>query len=73
LLQQAEQLNQTIDLDGSFDQLEKNETREVRSFDSIAKVLAKDFPELLQFILDEYQVDATESRALIGKELIDRG
>ena len=37
---------------------EKKEGREIRRFDSVAKILSRDFPELLQFILEEYQVEA---------------
>ena len=70
LLQWAEQANQTIDIGASLKKLEEDETREVRSFDSIAKVLSKEFPDMLRFILEEYQVEATQSRALIGKEFI---
>jgi len=70
LLQWSEQANQTIDIDASLKKLEEDETRKVRSFDSIAKVLSKEFPELLRFILEEYQVEATQSRTLIGKEFI---
>ncbi|OQY56527.1 MAG: hypothetical protein DRR08_26790 [Candidatus Parabeggiatoa sp. nov. 2] len=70
LLQWAEQANQTIDIGASLKKLEEDETREVRSFDSIAKVLSKEFPELLRFILEEYQVEATQSRTLVGKEFI---
>jgi len=70
LLQWSKQTNQTIDIGASLKKLEEDETREVRSFDSIAKVLSKEFPELLRFILEEYQVEATQSRTLIGKEFI---
>jgi hypothetical protein len=70
LLQWAEQAKQTIDIGASLKQLEKDQTKEVRSFDGIAKVLSKEFPELLQFILEEYQVDALHSKTLIGKEFI---
>jgi hypothetical protein len=70
LLQWAEQANKTIDIGASLKKLEEDETREVRSFDSIAKVLSKEFPELLRFILEEYQVEATQSRTLVGKEFI---
>jgi predicted transposase YdaD len=48
-------------------ELEEKEKREIRSFDSIAKVLSKDFPELLDFILQEYQVDVEKSKVLTGK------
>ena len=60
----------TLDLPQSLKQLEENEGREIRSFDSIAKILSRDFPQLLQFILDEYKVEAKNTRALIGKEFI---
>jgi hypothetical protein len=71
LLQWAEQAKQTIDIEASsLKKLEKDETKEVRSFDGIAKVLSKEFPELLQFILEEYKVDAMHSKTLIGKEFI---
>ena len=50
--------------------LEKEEWREIRSFDSIAKILAQDFPQLLQFILQEYHVEAKKTKALIGREFI---
>jgi len=33
-------------------------------------VLSQDFPQLLQFILDEYQVEAEKTQALIGREFI---
>ncbi|RKZ54043.1 MAG: hypothetical protein DRR16_06140 [Candidatus Parabeggiatoa sp. nov. 3] len=70
LLQWGEQANKTIDIGASLKKLEEDEKKEVRSFDAIAKVLSKEFPELLRFILDEYQVDATQSKTLIGKEFI---
>jgi hypothetical protein len=70
LLQWGTQANKTIDIGASLKKLEEDEKKEVRSFDSIAKVLSKEFPELLRFILEEYQVDATQSKTLIGKEFI---
>jgi hypothetical protein len=70
LLQWAEQAKQTIDIGASLKKLEKDERKEIRSFDAIAKMLSKEFPELLQFILEEYQVDALHSKTLIGKEFI---
>ncbi len=70
LLQWGEQANKTIDIGASLKKLEEDEKKEVRSFDAIAKVLSKEFPELLRFILEEYQVDATQSKTLIGKEFI---
>jgi hypothetical protein len=70
LLQKAEQAKQTIDIEASLKKLEDDETREIRSFDAMAKILAKEFPELLQFLLAEYQIDAKSSRTLIGKEFI---
>ena len=33
-------------------------------------MLSQDFPQLLQFILDEYQVEAEKTQALIGREFI---
>ncbi|MCK5525415.1 MAG: hypothetical protein KAI83_19980, partial [Thiomargarita sp.] len=59
-----------LDFPQSLKQLEENEGREIRSFDSIVKILSRDFPQLLQFILDEYEVEAKNTRALIGKEFI---
>jgi len=59
-----------LDMPESLKQLEEQEGKEIRSFDSIAKVLSRDFPQLLQFILDEYQVEAEKTQALIGKEFI---
>ena len=70
LLQWADKEGKTLDIPGSLKELEKEESREIKSFDSIAKILSRDFPELLQFILSEYQVDATQTRALIGKEFV---
>jgi len=70
LLQQADKEKRTIDIRQSLKNLEKEEGREIRSFDSIAKILTRDFPELLQFILAEYQVEAEKTRALVGKEFI---
>jgi hypothetical protein len=32
--------------------------------------ISKDFPELLDFILQEYQVEAKKTKALIGKEFV---
>ncbi|OAD20789.1 hypothetical protein THIOM_003484, partial [Candidatus Thiomargarita nelsonii] len=62
--------NQTVDISQSLKKLEENERREIRIFDSIAKVLSRDFPELLKFILDGYQVEAEKTRALVGKEFV---
>ena len=59
-----------LDMPESLKQVEEQEGKEIRSFDSIAKVLSRDFPQLLQFILDEYQVEAEKTQALIGKEFI---
>jgi len=70
LVRQAQQETTPLDMPKSLKQLEKKEGREIRSFDSIAKVLSRDFPELLQFILDEYEVEAEKTQALIGKEFI---
>jgi len=66
LLQLADKEERTIDIQQSLKKLEKEEGREIRSFDSIAKILTRDFPELLQFILTEYQVEANKTRALVG-------
>jgi hypothetical protein len=60
----------TLDIPESLKQLEEQEGKEIRSFDSIAKVLSREFPQLLQFILEEYQVEAEKTRTLIGKEFI---
>ena len=70
LLQEVEKEKKTLDVSQSLKNLEENEKREVRSFDAIAKVLSKDFPELLRFILEEYQVEADKTKVLIGKEFI---
>jgi hypothetical protein len=70
LLQQADKEKRTIDIHQSLKNLEEDEGREIRSFDSIAKILTRDFPELLQFILTEYQVEANKTRALVGKEFV---
>jgi len=70
LLQEVEKEKKTLDVSQSLKNLEENEKREVRSFDAIAKVLSKDFPELLRLILEEYQVEADKSKVLIGKEFI---
>jgi hypothetical protein len=70
LLRQAETETSTIDIHSSLKQLEKQESREIRSFDSIAKILSQDFPELLNFILEEYQVEAKKTRTLVGREFI---
>ncbi|MEN8215902.1 MAG: hypothetical protein ABFS56_05910 [Pseudomonadota bacterium] len=42
--------NQSIDIFESLKELEKKEKRKITSFDSVAKVLSIDFPELLDFI-----------------------
>jgi len=60
----------TVDLPQSLKKFEEKEKREIRSFDSITKILSHDFPQLLQFILDEYEVEAENTKALIGKEFI---
>ena len=60
----------TVDMPQSLKQLEEQEGKEIRSFDSIAKVLSQDFPQLLQFILAEYQIEAEKTKVLIGKEFI---
>jgi len=70
LLQRAQKEQQPIDIAQSLKLFEEEETREIKSFDAIAKVLSKDFPELLQFILEEYQVDVKHARTLIGKEFV---
>jgi len=70
LVRQAKQETGTLDMPQSLKQLEEKEGKEIRSFDSIAKVLSREFPQLLQFILDEYQVEAEKTQALIGKEFI---
>ncbi len=70
LVNQSKQEKGTVDLPQSLKELEEKEKREIRSFDSIAKILSQDFPQLLQFILDEYDVEAENTKALIGKEFI---
>jgi hypothetical protein len=71
LVRQAQQQATTpLDMPESLKQLEEKEGREVRSFDSVAKVLSRDFPQVLQLILDEYQIQAEKTQALIGKEFI---
>lgn len=70
LTKYAKQETGTFDLLESLKELEEKETREIRSFDAIAKILSRDFPQLLQFILDEYQVEAENTKALIGKEFV---
>ncbi len=60
----------TVDLPQSLKKFEEKEKREIRSFDSITKILSHDFPQLLQFILDEYEIEAENTKALIGKEFI---
>ena len=70
LVRRVKQETGTLDMPKSLKQLEEKEGREIRSFDSIAKVLSRDFPQLLQFILDEYQVEAEKTQVLIGKEFI---
>jgi len=70
LVNQAKQETGSLDMPESLKQLEEKEGKEIRSFDSIAKVLSQEFPELLQFILEEYQVEAEKTNALIGKEFI---
>jgi hypothetical protein len=70
LVKLAKQETGILNMPESLKQLEEQEGKEIRSFDSIAKVLSRDFPQLLQFILDEYQVEAEKTQALIGKEFI---
>ena len=70
LVRQAKQETGTLDMPQSLKQLEEKEGKEIRNFDSIAKVLSREFPQLLQFILDEYQVEAEKTQVLIGKEFI---
>lgn len=70
LVRHTKQAPEIFDMPKSLKQLEEKEGKEVRSFDSIAKVLSRDFPQLLQFILEEYQVEAEKNQALIGKEFI---
>jgi len=67
---QAKQETGTVDMPESLKQLEKKEGKEIRSFDAIAKVLSQEFPQLLQFILEEYEVEAEKTQALIGREFI---
>ncbi len=68
LVRQAKQETGTLDMPESLKQLEEKEGKEIRSVDAIAKVLSREFPQLLQFILDEYQVEAEKTQALIGFE-----
>lgn len=70
LVRCVEQEQRSLDIPQSLKKLEEDETRYIRSFDSVAKILSRDFPELLQFILDEYQVEAEQTRVLVGKEFI---
>jgi len=71
LVRHAQQQATTpLDMPESLKQLEEKEGREIRSFDSIAKILSREFPELLQFILDEYQIEAEKTQVMIGKEFI---
>jgi hypothetical protein len=70
LVNEAKQETGDLDMPESLKQLEEKEGKEIRSFDAIAKVLSQEFPELLQFILAEYQVEAEKTNALIGKEFI---
>jgi len=70
LAQRIKQETGTFDLPQSLKNLEKKVGRKIRSFDSVAKILSQDFPQLLQFILEEYQVDAEKTKALIGREFI---
>ncbi|RKZ70688.1 MAG: hypothetical protein DRR19_33230 [Candidatus Parabeggiatoa sp. nov. 1] len=66
LARQIKQETSPLDMPQSLKNLEENEGREIRRFDSVAKILSRDFPELLQFILAEYQVEAQNSKALIA-------
>ena len=68
LLHWVETENKTIDVQGSFTKLEKEEGREIRSFDSVAKILSRDFPQLPKFLLEEYHVEGHQTRVLSGKE-----
>ena len=68
LVNQAKQEMGSLDMPESLKQLEEKEGKEL--LDSIAKVPSQAFPELLQFIFDEYQVEAENAKALIGKEFI---
>ncbi|MEN8219166.1 MAG: hypothetical protein ABFS56_22935 [Pseudomonadota bacterium] len=70
LFREVEKEKITPDIPQSLKNLEENEKREIASFDAIAKELSKDFPELLQFILEEYQVEAEKTKVMIGKEFI---
>ena len=70
IVMQAKQETGTVDMPESLKQLEKKEGKEIRSFDAIAKVLSREFPQLLQFILEEYEVEAEKTQALIGREFI---
>lgn len=63
--QRIKQETGTFDLPQSLKNLEKKVGRKIRSFDSVAKILSQDFPQLLQFILEEYQVDAEKTKALM--------
>ena len=70
LAKHIKQETATFDLLESLKELEEKETRKIRSFDAVAKTLSRDFPQLLQFILDEYQVEAENTKVLIGKEFV---
>ncbi len=70
IVMQAKQETGTVDMPESLKKLEEKEGKEIRSFDAIAKVLSQEFPQLLQFILDEYQIEAEKTQALIGREFI---
>jgi formate dehydrogenase maturation protein FdhE len=49
LARRVKQETGILDIPESLKQLEEKEGREIRNFDSIAKVLSRDFPQLLQF------------------------
>jgi hypothetical protein len=70
VVMQAKQNSALFDMHESLKKLEEKQGKEIRSFDAIAKVLSRDFPQLLQFILEEYDVEAEKTQALIGKEFI---
>jgi hypothetical protein len=57
----------TVDWLQSLKQLEEKE-RELKSFDSIENILSQDFPQL-QFILDEFQLEAEKTKAFVRKEM----
>jgi hypothetical protein len=66
LVRQAQQTTAPLDIHESLKQLEEQEGREIISFESLATLQSQEIPQL-QFLLDELEIDAEKTQALVRK------